>query len=217
MKLQIGTKAELEEILYQVVLSAPKTLVLSGGSSFTQLYIRLGQEQVSPSHTEILFADERCVPATSHDSTYGTVQNLWFAQVAEPLRVHRVKGELSPEEAAQQYQSELEEVGAGTFTSFDLVLLGVGPDGHVASLFPGSASSVVGDVAVTEAERPPFVLRVTLTPQALNRAARVFIFITGEDKREVAQAVVAGNYAQYPLALIKPEGELSILVDTDLL
>jgi 6-phosphogluconolactonase len=199
--------AEIEATLYQKIIAEPSSLVISGGSSFSALYARLGEEKIGLPRTQLFFADERCVPTDAPESTYGLVEKLWLSHL--PLSqwpvVHRIKGELPPIEAATSYAREV--------IPFDLVLLGVGSDGHTASLFPGSIAGLQGLVAVTEAELAPFVPRVTLTPEALRNAQEIYIVIAGKGKEEVAAAVRSGNIEQYPIAEIKPKGSLVFLLD----
>ena len=134
------------------------------------------------------------------------------------VNVHRIQAEFEPEEAALGYESELRHhflSGAGGLPRFDLVFLGMGADGHTASLFPGSP-------ALDEMERlvvAPWVEkldanRVTLTCPVFNNAAFIMFLVAGEDKAETLQAVLEGPGGRYPAQLISPdEGELHWLID----
>jgi 6-phosphogluconolactonase len=170
-------------------------IVLTGGSTPRAAY----GEFVEAIHTvgidvsgcTMWFSDERCVPPEDERSNYGMVR----ASLLEPLgksgvlpTVHRMRGELGPDEAASEYERELR--GAGS-PRFDLVLLGIGPDGHLASMFPDQDSLSERSrlvLGVPEAGLEPFVPRVTLTFPALVNARQIVFLATGESKAEAVAA-----------------------------
>ena len=162
--------------------------MLTGGStprdaysSFVDVVKSVG---VDVSRSVLWFSDERCVSPDDERSNYGMVR----ASLLEPLGessspvVHRMRGELGPADGAEEYERELRAAGT---PRFDLVLLGIGPDGHCASLFPDQASlsersrSVVG---VEEAGLEPFVPRISMTLPRLANARQVVFLATGESK-----------------------------------
>ena len=205
------------------------TLALSGGNTPRPVYARLTQPphvgHIDWSRVHIFFGDERCVPPQDERSNYHMARAALLDQVPFPAgNVHRIRGEDQPESAAAQYISELETAfggssGAGAPNSrFDLVLLGMGDNGHTASLFPGLA-------AVTETSRWVMaqyvevmtMWRVTMTPVLINAARNVAFLVSGSDKAEVLSKVIEGPYQPVvlPSQAIKPlNGELHWLLDS---
>lgn len=195
------------------------TVALSGGSTPHRLFEALAappfRDQVPWSQVHLFWGDERCVPPHHADSNYGMAREALLDHISIPaMNVHRIRGELSPEQAAALYEAELKNLlGAGG--QFDLVLLGMGTDGHTASLFPGSE-------ALEERERtaiPTYAehlgsWRVTLTLPALNRARHVLFLVSGASKAPAWQQIQAGE--PLPAGLIRPsQGELTWLLDRD--
>lgn len=173
------------------------TLLLSGGSTPKALYERLAQEADLPwAHTELCFGDERAVPPDHPESNARMVHAaLTHQPFVPPSHVHRIRGELPAHEAAKAYEATLrglfDEVD---FPPFDLALLGLGNDGHTASLFPHSPAL---------AERTKWVVaqrvdklgreRITLTYPALNAARAIVFLVAGADKAEALRAVLEGD------------------------
>jgi 6-phosphogluconolactonase len=171
-----------------------RTLVLAGGTTPRRCYELLAGLEVEWGRVTVLFGDERCVPASHPDSNYRMAREALLDHVA-PASVHRIPGELGPDEAAAAYA----RVVAG-LAPLDLVVLGVGEDGHTASLFPGDpALSAKGwAVGVHNSPKPP-PERVSLTLQALRGAHRVIILATGAGK---AQAVAMAKRQEVPSGMI---------------
>jgi 6-phosphogluconolactonase len=169
------------------------SVVLAGGSTPHRMY-QLLQPGPAWARVTALFGDERCVPPEDPESNY----RMAFADLlsrVHPANVHRMPGELGAEEAARRY----EEVVA-RYSPLDVVLLGMGPDGHTASLFPGAPElAAQGLVApVHNAPKPP-PDRVTLTLPALRAARRVVFLVTGADK---ADAVLLASRGEVPSGMI---------------
>ena len=198
------------------------SLVLSGGSTPRELHQRLASpplvDQVSWSRVHVFFGDERCVPPDDERSNYHMAVETLLSRVAiPPAQVHRMRGELPPAAAAEAYADELRAFfGAGP-ARLDLVLLGMGDNGHTASLFPGLS-------AVHEAERwvvaeyvPEVGMwRLTLTPVVLNLAREVAFLAAGAAKASMLRQVVEGDYEPHrlPAQVIRPTlGEVIWLVD----
>jgi len=191
-------------------------LVLAGGSTPVRLYERLARPVTSGvkwDRTEVWFGDERCVGPRGQESNYRTAQRALLSRVAIPRsRVHRIRGELDPPSlAAREYRADL-TARLGRLDPhrpwFDLVLLGVGPDGHTASLFPNSPALQERSraaVAVRTPGRPPLVPRVTLTLPALAASREVAFLVSGEEK---ADAVAAALDLRTPLADRPPAGRV---------
>lgn len=201
---------------------------LAGGSTPERLYRLLASAEyatrLDARHVHLFFGDERCVPPSHPDSNYRMVANsLLDGLPVPPEQVHRMPAELPPEEAARRHEAELERhfglcVGAG-LPSFDLVLLGMGSDGHTASLFPGSPALAESRRWVVADSVPALrTTRLSLTLPVLNAAARVLFLVAGEDKAERLREVLTGESADpaapLPAACVRPiSGELEWLVD----
>jgi 6-phosphogluconolactonase len=186
-------------------------VVITGGSTPRRAYERAAEQRENWGGVEIWFTDERCVPPDHEHSNYGMVERAWFSK-AESLNVHRMKGELGPEEGARDYERELDESGP---QAFDLMLLGLGPDAHTCSLFPND--DALGERARTAVgvETPgmaPLVPRITLTLPVVNAARRRVFLVTGEDKADaVARAFSGRPDPRAPGSLV--QGELTVLLD----
>lgn len=201
-------------------------LVLAGGSTpkaaYEELALAVRAVGLDFSRVTVWFGDERCVPPDDERSNYGMVKRALLDPLMgggngpEPV-VRRMKGELGPLDGADEYQRELRDMDP---RDFDLVLLGIGPDGHTASLFPDQPSlsehsrMVVG---VEQAGLEPFVPRITLTLPALASARRVVFLVAGEEKAG-AVAAAFGSAAQpdphVPSSLLAPLAKkLTVLLD----
>ena len=169
--------------------------------------------------TTLWFSDERCVPPDNELSNYRLVKQALLDPLADMPRpaVRRIRGELGPSEAAEAYERELDEAGEPEFA---LVLLGLGPDGHLASMFPDQASLSERSrlvAGVEEAGLEPFVPRVTLTLPALANAERVVFLVSGEGKAD-AVAAAFGPDAEpdphVPASMLVPLAKkLTVLLD----
>jgi 6-phosphogluconolactonase len=199
--------------------SASGQLVLAGGATPRPAYERAARDPAKWRTATVWFSDERCVSPKDARSNYRMVQ----AALLGPLHggacpdVHRIRGELGPRAAADEYERRLQGVGP---PRFDLVLLGLGADGHTASLFPGQESLHERERLVVGIERPgqpPFVPRVSLTLPALSLSRRVVFLVTGAEKAG-AVAAAFGASAQpdprVPASMLAPRvGEVLVLLD----
>jgi 6-phosphogluconolactonase len=209
-------------ILLSAVLAGGH-VALTGGSTPRRAYQELARAVwelgIDMGETDFWFGDERCVPPDDERSNYRLAEETLFAplQGVSAARVHRIQGELGPDSAAQAYERELAAAGA---PPFELVLLGLGPDGHLASLFPDQptldeqARMVVG---VPQAGFEPFVPRVSLTLPALARARQIVFLVEGDSKAD-AVAAAFGPEAQptrhVPSSLLPPlADEVQVLLD----
>ena len=187
-------------------------IVLTGGSTPVPAYERAAVLEPDWSRAGVWWGDERCVPPDDERSNFGLAKRSIFDQLErQPGRVHRIRGEDEPQSAAAAYEQELRE------TKLDLLLLGLGPDGHLASLFPHSPGLVESKrlVIAAEAKLEPFVERVTMTPPALRAASRVVFLVTGEGKAEAVAAALAGPPdPAVPGSLVRAEsGQTLAIVD----
>ncbi|HEV2249400.1 MAG TPA: 6-phosphogluconolactonase [Candidatus Limnocylindria bacterium] len=174
-------------IVAETLRSTPTLrLVLAGGNTPKRCYALLAGMGLEWSRVTVLFGDERCLPPLDPETNYRSA-NETLLRIACPATVHRIPGELGPDEAAAAYEPV---VAAGPL---DLVLLGIGTDGHTASLFPNDpALRAAGYVAgVRDAPKPP-PERVTMTLRALRGAKRVVILAAGADKRDAVRKAFAG-------------------------
>lgn len=189
-------------------------VVLAGGSTPRALYRSLRDAHTDWSRWHIYFGDERCVAADDPERNSVMAADTWLDHVPIPLpQRHPIPAELGAEVAAQRYARELESVG-----EFDLVLLGLGEDGHVASLFPAGQrsleNSASGVVAVFDAPKPP-PERVSLTAKRLSCTRAALVLIEGESKREAVRRWRAGE--NIPASAIRPRSGVDVLLSANLL
>ncbi|HXG53546.1 MAG TPA: 6-phosphogluconolactonase [candidate division Zixibacteria bacterium] len=201
-------------------------VALSGGTTPAEFYARLGMEgsgRIAWRSVHLFWGDERCVPPDHPQSNYRTARESLISKIpVPPANVHRMAGEEEPSAAAAAYERELRgffRPPPGQPPRFDLIFLGVGEDGHIASLFPGSA-------ALREAERwvlSTFVEsagahRLTLTLPVINGAARVIFLVKGASKAEIVGRVLGARRGSpdLPAALVRPRhGSVTWLVTRD--
>jgi len=210
-------------------------IAISGGTTPKAMFRNLGSEAYEKyanrwPNLQLFWVDERCVPPDHPDSNYRMTEEALLAWVPlPPENVHRMEGELEPEAAAERYERVLcESFGLkgyepprGTrsyeLPSFDLVLLGMGPDGHTASLFPHTeAIDALGPLVVANHVPQKDTWRITLTWPVINHAREVVFLIEGAEKAEVLHEVVFGprDPDRLPSQLIRPEsGTLVFLLD----
>lgn len=204
------------------------TVALAGGSTPRRLYALLADEgdsfrqQVAWDRIQFFWGDERHVPPDHADSNYRMADEAMLSRVpVPPENIHRMKGENpDAQQAADEYVEELRECFGGggvKLPRLDFVLLGMGPDGHTASLFPGSAALHEQEKWVVANWVEKFRTdRITMTAPLLNNAACVVFLVQGEEKAEPLQEVLYGarNAELYPSQLIQPlQGECHWLVD----
>ena len=198
-------------------------VALNGGSTPNRLFQLLAtdyRDQIDWSKVQVFWGDERCVPPDDTGSSYRQARDLLLIHVSIPeSNIHRIKGELSPSEASKDYSALLKEYGSAPldWPRFDLVYLGMGEDGHTASLFPGSPVTVSEPTLPVTAhyqDRP--ANRVTLTQLVFNSARFVVFMATGEKKAITLAEVLSDRYnpERYPAQRIDPkDGELIWLID----
>jgi 6-phosphogluconolactonase len=164
-------------------------VVLTGGKTPEQAYEEAAKREPDWSKVELWWGDERCVPPDDEKSNYGMAKRALLNRIdRQPRAVHRIKGELGKEAAAADYERELGDA------QLDLLLLGVGPDGHVASLFPNAPTLRQREkVLPAEAGLEPFVDRVTLSLPALRSAREIIFLLAGEEKADAAARAFAGE------------------------
>ncbi len=200
------------------------TLCLSGGSTPAATYQLLAERfRLSVDWKEVQFywGDERCVPPDNEASNFAMAERTMLRHLGlQPRQIHRMRGELPPDDAAREYEDELRRsfgIDEGELPRFDLVLLGLGDNVHIASLFPGSPA--IGErerLAVAVEVDAPQRHRITLTPPVLNHCARVMFLVEGAGKAAAVKSALEGprDPERYPAQLIDPaEGEVIWLLD----
>jgi 6-phosphogluconolactonase len=192
-------------------------IVLTGGSTPRSAYARAAERDADWSGATVWFSDERMVPPDHADSNFAMADQALLSRLSRPPAVMRMEGELGADAAAGAYEALLRE-HLGPDPRFDLVLLGMGPDSHVASLFPGKPALDEARrfaVAVPIAGLDPQVPRVTLTFAVLNAAREVDFLVAGPDKAEaVARAFVEPPDPDAPAGRVRPtQGSLHVFLD----
>jgi 6-phosphogluconolactonase len=188
-------------------------VVLSGGNSPRALYQGLRDADTDWTRWHVYYGDERCVPADDPDRNSAMAAEMLLDAVAIPSeQCHAIPGERGAEAAARAYLATLRDVG-----TFDLVLLGLGEDGHTASLFPHATERRVGAhgevIAVSDAPKPP-PERVSLSTSRLSNARVVLFLVSGESKRDAVRRWRNGE--DIPAATIRPDAGVDVLVDAAL-
>ncbi len=200
-----------ERLVEQV--QAGGSIVLTGGSTPRHAYQLAAELEPDWSSVELWWGDERCVPPDDARSNYSMAKAALLDRLeSQPKSVHRMEGELGRDEGSREYEIELADAG-----TFDLVLLGLGPDGHIASLFPNFPTLDVTsrDVVGSEAGYEPFVDRISMTLPRLCNTHELLFLVTGEDKADVVpQALTGAPSHQSPGSLARAtEGTTRAILD----
>lgn len=198
-------------------------VVLSGGSTPRALYRTLGRPEWAARflwpRMRFFFGDERCVPPDHPDSNYGAANRDLFTPLGIPSsHIVRMHGEAPPEQAARDYEAALRQEFTGDASSiprFDIILLGLGDDGHTASLFPSSAALDERQRFVVTTQSPVGVThRLTLTYPVLNAATLIMFLVTGAKKSPVVRSILDLEGSALPAARIRPtDGRLLWYLD----
>jgi 6-phosphogluconolactonase len=197
-------------------------LALSGGTTPRRTYGLLVDGLADWSGIDVWFADERCVPPEDEQSNYRLARETLLEPAGIPgEQVHRMEGELGPDEGARRYEQELlaglpsAEREAAASPVLDLVVLGIGPDGHVASLFPSAPALSAGEqaicLAVHDAPKPP-PARITLSLAVLWAARGCLLLATGASKADAVDAMLDEPSPHVPASMLRRE-RLTVIVD----
>jgi len=200
------------------------TFCLTGGSTPQASYELLASRfhhSIDWSEAQIFWGDERCVPPDDPASNFAMAHRTLLSKLdLRPEQIHRMRGEDPPEAAARAYEEHLRDffhLAPGAFPAFNLVLLGVGDNAHIASLFPDHPALKIKDrLAVAVEVDAPQRHRITLTSPVLNQAARVIFLVAGEAKATAVKAVLEGprDPTTFPAQLIAPtHGEVTWMLD----
>jgi 6-phosphogluconolactonase len=196
-------------------------VALAGGSTPWRMYTRMAAAKINWEHVHFFWGDERCVPPDHADSNFRMADESLLGSIPIPAgNIHRIQGELPVEEAAREYEEELRRFFGNETPCFDLVLLGLGEDGHTCSLFPGNPAvkeKKLWVAAVRHSVPPtPLVDRVTLTLPVLNAATQLFFLVAGTEKAERLRQVLYDPFQPdlLPAQAVKPiNGTVHWLVD----
>ena len=191
------------------------SVVLSGGSTAEQAYRRLTEKECCdniPWHcVHIFWADERCVSPQNKESNYGNSRRFLLDHIPIPKEnIHRIRGEDDPAAESARYEREVKDhmlLRKGQTDFFDWVLLGVGSDGHTASLFPGQDSLSSLNLCEKVSHPQTGQMRITLTPSVIKKSNRITYHIISREKAEIVSDVVSGSAGteSYPAAHISGE------------
>ncbi len=195
-------------------------IALSGGTTPARTYELLATSPHELADVEVWFADERCVAPQDAESNYRlAAEALLNPADIPPERVHRMEGELGPEEGARRYAQDIGSAISDVPTSgppvLDLVVLGIGPDGHVASLFPGAQTLDAGEdelcLGVRDSPKPP-PERITVSMGVLRAARGCLLLATGASKADAVNAMLGEPSRHVPASLLR-RGRLTMIVD----
>ncbi len=190
--------------------NAKITVALSGGSTAKILFEHLANayaDKIDWSRIHFFWSDERCVAPDDSDSNYGVANGLFLSKIQiDDANIHRVRGEDDPDEERSRYENDIYEhveIDDNAIPQFDLIILGMGEDGHIASIFPHQIQFMESDRVCEVAIHPETAQkRITLSGSVLNGAKKVALLITGESKAAVLQQVTqkTGDFKLYPVS-----------------
>ena len=216
---------EIAGVMHAAIAKRGKCFVaLSGGETPRQIYRQLAEDplksRVDWNQVHLFFSDERCVPPTSPESNYGMAETALISSIdILEKNVHRMKGEIDPIVAAREYEREIRDAFGRQPVRFDLVILGLGEDGHTASLFTGSP--VIGEqhalVCPAPAPNKP-MQRLTLTFPCINSAREIIFMASGKKKARIVQRVLGASRPSnnLPATMVQPvDGKLTWLIEKD--
>jgi len=220
--------ATTEKIIDTIEQSIQKhglcNIALSGGNTPYDIYSLLAEnsyrDSVDWSCVHLFWGDERMVSPDHPDSNYGMTRQTLLAHIAIPEdNVHRIRGEIAPEQASIEYTELLHDHFKKDSSHFDLILLGIGEDGHTASLFPGTDAVVENNQPVTAVFVPKFnTWRVTMTLPVLNAAREIIFLASGSSKSNIVQRILSIEQPtkDIPATLVNPEnGMVHWMMDSD--
>jgi 6-phosphogluconolactonase len=215
--------AAAADIAETLARAAAPSLVLAGGTTPRMIYEQLASppqgERIAWSSLRVFWGDERCVGPKDARSNYRMAREALLRHVPAG-EIHRIEAELGPDQAADRYERAIWQalsLEPGQWPRFSLILLGLGEDGHTASLFPGTDVLEVQDRIVAGVYVPQLgVHRVTLTLPALNHAAEIMVVVTGAAKAPIVRDVLTGGGDRFPMGRVAPvSGRLRWYLDAD--
>ncbi len=219
-ELSEAAKISFLEIANESIQKRGRFLIsLSGGNTPMKLYEKLAHEKLAWEKVYFFWGDERCVPVDDAGNCYGQTKKILFDKIGQ-TNIQRIESELEPASAAKAYANTLRDFAEPPldWPRFDLALLGMGDDGHTASLFPGSpveVNSATVAVVANYQDRP--ANRVSLTQNVFNTARNIFFLVSGSSKAETLKKVLSSEYAplELPAQRIDPQnGKVVWFVDS---
>ena len=200
-------------------------VALSGGNTPKIFFNELSEnykEKILWKNIYFFWVDERCEPPTNADSNYGMTKKFLLDKIQIPAEnIYRILGENDPLKEAERYSSVIEDIipDRNNLPSFDFVLLGIGDDGHTASIFPNQLNLIKsGKICETAIHPLSLQKRITLTGKVINNSSRIIFFVTGKTKSEILNEILnpSDSPSLFPAAYIKPvDGKLSWYLDKD--
>ena len=219
------TPDELADKLADHIISKylSKNIALSGGSTPLKLFIALSKKIKNlDNDMKFFWVDERCVPPESDDSNYKTAKSFLFnSKKIKKENIYRIKGENSPEEEVIRYSHVLRNKIdiVNNIPSFDLVILGLGDDGHTASIFPYELKKFKNESNCVVATHPSSgQKRISLSEKIINNSKEIIFHVTGSNKSKITDEIINeyNNHFSYPASHIKPNnGKISWYIDND--
>jgi 6-phosphogluconolactonase len=201
------------------------TIALAGGATPELLYSLVGNKFANSVRWEFVhffWSDERCVPPDNPESNFGMAHKALFKKISIPSNnIHRIMGESDPAEEASRYSQEIERYTRKRegLPVFDLIILGLGDDGHTASIFPSDITLMESERICSVSTHPVTMQkRITLTGRIINNADKVTFIVTGSKKAEIVEKILNKNTSalNFPALLIVPQyGELVWFLDKD--
>ena len=202
----------------------PVSVALSGGSTPKLLFSILGDNfstLVRWEYVHFFWSDERCVPPDDQESNFGAAKSLLFDKINIPERnIHRIKGEDNPEDEAARYSAEILEIlgQMDGLPVFDFVSLGLGEDGHTASIFPANNNLFLSEKICEVTSHPVSgQKRITLTGSVINNAVNILFLVSGSSKAPIVSEIIESpGISVYPAASVEPvHGTLRWFIDID--
>jgi 6-phosphogluconolactonase len=197
----------------------------SGGNTPKNFFNELAEnykEKIQWKNICFFWVDERCVPPTDTDSNYGMTRQYLIYKIQIPAEnIYRIFGENDPMKEAERYSSVIENIipDKNNLPSFDFTLLGIGNDGHTASIFPDQLHLINSEkICETAVNSQTLQKRITLTRKVINNSSRIIFFVTGKSKSKILDEILNPSDSQspYPAAYIKPvDGKLNWYLDKD--
>ncbi|MEO8447521.1 MAG: 6-phosphogluconolactonase, partial [bacterium] len=212
------------KVCEEVILVRGKiNVALSGGNTPKALFTVLSvgyKNKIDWSKVNFFWVDERCVPATDEESNFGMTKKFLLDNIAIPEEnVHRVFGNHDPVSEAERYSEDLTRhlPAERGYPRFDLIILGMGDDGHTASIFPDRMDLFVSEKLCDVVEKPANgQKRITFTGNIIDNAERIYFLVTGKNKAEIVKKILneEGDYYKYPAAHVQPaDGEIKWYLD----
>ncbi len=198
-------------------------IALSGGNTpklFFEVLVKEYKDKINWRYVNFFWVDERCVAPESSESNYGMTKKFLLDKInISEQNIHRIKGEEEPQQEAKRYSKETASIlpTEKNLPQFDLIFLGLGIDGHTASIFPNQMHLLESDKIYETSVQPETKQnRITLTGKVINNAKQIYFLVSGADKAVVVSQILQGDGSAYPAGRIKPENAEPLwLIDKD--